>query len=110
MKQATVMKVIKSNLKLIFKPLQTTVPGKLREQKQGLSSSNKQSVTENIINYLRRKRATIQLPTETTRKSHESNVKIVHEKQREFRESEWKPLGSEETIQGQQMIGPRKKV
>lgn len=49
------------------------------------------------------------MPTETTGKSHESNVKIVHEKQREFRESEsGKPLGSEETILWDHMIGPKK--
>ncbi|XP_052513126.1 xin actin-binding repeat-containing protein 2 isoform X2 [Budorcas taxicolor] len=73
-------------------------------------SSNKQSVNEKYYQLpAKEKRATIQLPTETTGKSHESKLKIVHEKQREFRESEsGKPLGSEETIQGPPMIGPKK--
>uniref|UniRef100_A0A4W2EX18 Uncharacterized protein n=1 Tax=Bos indicus x Bos taurus TaxID=30522 RepID=A0A4W2EX18_BOBOX len=73
-------------------------------------SSYKHSVTEKHYQLpAKEKRATIQLPTETTGKSHESKLKIVHEKQREFRESEsGKLLGSEETIQGPPMIGPKK--
>ncbi|XP_043343904.1 xin actin-binding repeat-containing protein 2 isoform X1 [Cervus canadensis] len=73
-------------------------------------SSNKQSVTEKYYQLpAKEKRVTIQLPTETTGKSHESKLNIAHEKQREFRDSEsGKLLRSEETIQGPPMIGPKK--
>ncbi|XP_004428286.1 PREDICTED: xin actin-binding repeat-containing protein 2 [Ceratotherium simum simum] len=69
--------------------------------------SHKQSVAEKYYQLPKKeKRVTVKLPTEPAGKSHESKLDIVHEKQREFRESESGKLpGSEETIQGPPMIG-----
>ncbi|XP_057602219.1 xin actin-binding repeat-containing protein 2 isoform X2 [Hippopotamus amphibius kiboko] len=72
--------------------------------------SNKQLVAEKYYQLpTKEKRVIIKLPTESAEKSHESKLNIVHEKQKEFRESESGKLpGSEETIQGPPMIGPKK--
>ncbi|KAM8789186.1 xin actin-binding repeat-containing protein 2 isoform 1-T1 [Rhynchonycteris naso] len=75
----------------------------------GAEYSNKQSVAERNDQLPKKeKRVTIKLPTEHSRKSYESKLNIVHEKQREFRESENdKLLESEEIIQGSLMVSPK---
>ncbi|XP_007466621.1 PREDICTED: xin actin-binding repeat-containing protein 2-like isoform X1 [Lipotes vexillifer] len=72
--------------------------------------SNKQLVAEKYYQLpTKEKTVTVKLPTESTEKSHESKLNIFHEKQKEFRESESGKLpGSEETIPGPPMTGPKK--
>ncbi|XP_059962681.1 xin actin-binding repeat-containing protein 2 isoform X1 [Mesoplodon densirostris] len=72
--------------------------------------SNKQLVADKYYQLpTKEKTVTVKLPTESIEKSHESKLNIVHEKQKEFGESESGKLpGSEETIQGPPMIGPKK--
>uniref|UniRef100_G1NUB1 Xin actin binding repeat containing 2 n=1 Tax=Myotis lucifugus TaxID=59463 RepID=G1NUB1_MYOLU len=71
--------------------------------------SNKQSVAEKYHHLPKKeKRVTIQLPAELSGKSRESKRTIVHEKQRDFRESERGTLlESEGTIQGPPAISPK---
>uniref|UniRef100_A0A667H3P8 Xin actin binding repeat containing 2 n=1 Tax=Lynx canadensis TaxID=61383 RepID=A0A667H3P8_LYNCA len=71
--------------------------------------SNKQSVAEKYCQLPKKeKRVTIKLPTEPTGKSHENKLNIVHEKQREYRESESGKLpGNERTNQEASMAGPK---
>uniref|UniRef100_A0A8C9CCD9 Xin actin binding repeat containing 2 n=1 Tax=Phocoena sinus TaxID=42100 RepID=A0A8C9CCD9_PHOSS len=72
--------------------------------------SNQQLVAEKYYQLpTKEKTVTVKLPTESTEKSHESKLNIFHEERKEFRESESGNLpGSEETIQGPLMIGPKK--
>ncbi|XP_039711497.1 xin actin-binding repeat-containing protein 2 isoform X1 [Pteropus medius] len=69
--------------------------------------SNKQSVAEKYYQLPKKeKRVTIKLPTEPAKKSHEIKLNIVHEKQRDFRESDSGKLPvSEGTMQGPQITG-----
>ncbi|XP_045414879.1 xin actin-binding repeat-containing protein 2 isoform X1 [Lemur catta] len=69
--------------------------------------SNKQSVAEKYHQLPKKeKRVTIKVPTESTEMNHESKLKMVPEKQREFRESEKGKLpGSEEKNQRLSVIG-----
>nr|KAF6451418.1 xin actin binding repeat containing 2 [Molossus molossus] len=71
--------------------------------------SDKQSVAEKHHQLPKKeKRVTIKLPTELSGKSHESKLTVVHEKQREFRESEsGKLIESEGIIQGPPTISPK---
>ncbi|KAF0870669.1 XIRP2 protein, partial [Crocuta crocuta] len=71
--------------------------------------SNKQSVAEKYCQLPKKeKRVTIKLPTEPVGKSHESKLNIVHEKQREYRDSESGKLpGSERTNQEPSLTGPK---
>uniref|UniRef100_A0A8C9DF99 Xin actin binding repeat containing 2 n=1 Tax=Prolemur simus TaxID=1328070 RepID=A0A8C9DF99_PROSS len=69
--------------------------------------SNKQSVAEKYHQLPKKeKRVTIKVPTESTEMNHESKLKMVPEKQREFRDSEKGKLpGSEEKNQRLSVIG-----
>nr|KAF6354137.1 xin actin binding repeat containing 2 [Pipistrellus kuhlii] len=71
--------------------------------------SNKQSVAEKSHQLPKKeKRVTIQLPTELSGKNHKSKHSVVHEKQRECRESERRTfLESEGTIQSPPAISPK---
>lgn len=71
--------------------------------------SNKQTVAEKYHQLPKKeRRVTIQLPAELSGKSHESKCNVVHEKQREFRESERGTLlGSEGTTQAPPAVSPK---
>ncbi|XP_006201159.2 xin actin-binding repeat-containing protein 2 isoform X2 [Vicugna pacos] len=93
--------------------VQTTTKQQYQETEKTEASteySHKQSVTEKYHQLPKKeKRVTIKLPMESTEESHESKLNIVQEKQREFREPESGKLsGSEETIQGPPMTGPKR--
>ncbi|XP_054579398.1 xin actin-binding repeat-containing protein 2 isoform X1 [Eptesicus fuscus] len=79
------------------------------ETEASTEHSNKQSVAEKYHQLPKKeKRVTIQLPTDLSGKSHESKRNIVHEKQRELRESERGTLlESEGTVQGPPAISPK---
>uniref|UniRef100_A0A8C6W2I8 Xin actin-binding repeat containing 2 n=1 Tax=Nannospalax galili TaxID=1026970 RepID=A0A8C6W2I8_NANGA len=71
--------------------------------------NNKQSVAEKYVHLPKtERRVTIQVPSETSKKNHESKLKMFPEKQRESRESsKGNPLGSEEKSQGSSMNKPK---
>ncbi|KAG8510396.1 Xin actin-binding repeat-containing protein 2, partial [Galemys pyrenaicus] len=70
---------------------------------------NKQPMVEKYYQLSdKEKKVTVALPTESAVNSHRRKSSMVHEKQREFRESEsGKILGGEQATQGPPMTGPK---
>ncbi|KAK2493624.1 hypothetical protein MC885_016265 [Smutsia gigantea] len=92
--------------------VQTITRQQYQEMKKTEGSTeygNKKSVAEKSYQLPEKEKGvTVKLPTGPMEKSHERKLSIVHEKQREFRESEGEQLPeSKETIQGPLMTGPK---
>nr|XP_036851933.1 xin actin-binding repeat-containing protein 2 isoform X1 [Manis javanica] len=92
--------------------VQTVTRQQYQEMKKTEGSteySNKKSVTEKSYQVPKKeKTVTAKLPLEPMEESHKHKLSIVHEKQREFRESDGERLPeSKETIQGPLMTGPK---
>ncbi|ELW62304.1 Xin actin-binding repeat-containing protein 2 [Tupaia chinensis] len=100
----------KSHIKQSEVDIQTITKQQCQETEKteaNIKYSNKQPVTEKYYQIPKKeRRVTIKTPTELTEKSHQGKLKIVPEKQREFRKSEREIfLGSEEKKQELSMIG-----